>query len=117
MKENKVSPWEGELAWKDEPRTGTSKNGKAWSSIDFALAFNDKQGNEQHIVFNVFGNEKVNTIVATDIGTVIRVDWRPIAREYNGKWYGKNDVIDITVFAEDRSSKEDDMPADDELGF
>lgn len=110
MKENKVSSFEGELVWKDAPRTGKTKAGKDWSSIDFVIKYNDGQGNERKILFNVFGNELVNTVIASDLGSVLRVDWRPNAREYNGKWYGNNEVYGITVVCEPEKPRQTELP-------
>ena len=114
---NAVSPWMGQLLWVDTPRSGKSKKGNDWKSVDFALDYKDPQGNDCKILFSAFGAEKVDKILDARIGDTVKVLWRPVAREYNGKWFAKFDAYDITVFAEDRSSKDDDMPADDELGF
>lgn len=100
MKPNKVAPWEGELVWIDSPRTGTSKKGNHWSSVDFVLKYYDEQNNERHILFNVFGDEKVNSLFACQMGTKLRVDWTPSARENNGKWWGKLEAFEITVLQE-----------------
>lgn len=100
MELNKVATWEGRIEWIDRPRTGTSKKGKPWSSVDFVLKYTDEQDNERFIMFNVFGNEKVDTVCACKQGTLIRVDWRPDAREYNGRWFGKLEAYGITVVSE-----------------
>ena len=97
MKYNKVAQFQGELVWVDNLRSGKTKTGRDWSSIDFVLKYTDEQDNERHIMFNVFGNEKVNTIYSAKLGSTIRVAWNPVAREYNGKWFSKNDAYDITV--------------------
>jgi len=109
MKPNKVAPWEGRLEWVGEPRTGKTKKGNDWTSVDFVLKYTDEQDYERHVMFNVFGDEKVNTIIACEIGTKIRVDWRPDAREYNGRWFGKNEVYGITVI-EDEEKKGTELP-------
>ena len=112
---NAVSPWMGELAWVGDPRTGTSKKGNDWKSVDFVLKYADPQGNEGHIIFSVFGAEKVDKILSTPIGAMVKVMWRPEAREYNGKWYGKLDAYDITILEERREEQEqpEDIPAKD----
>ena len=94
---NAVSPWMGELEWVGDPRTGTSKKGNEWKSVDFVLKYADPQGNEGHILFSAFGAEKVDKILSAPIGTTLKVMWRPDAREYNGKWFGKLDVYDVSV--------------------
>lgn len=106
MKPNKVAPWEGTIEWVGEPRTGTSKKGKPWSSVDFVLKYTGAQGNESHIIFNAFGDEKVNMLLAADLGTAVRVDWKPDAREYNGKWYGKLEAFGITILDQEEPEEE-----------
>ena len=44
-----------------------------------------------------FGVDKVNRILSIPLGTTVRVTFSPTAREYNGKWYGKNEVYGITI--------------------
>lgn len=113
MKTNSVSPWEGTIAWVDNPRTGKSKKGAEWKSVDFAVKYTDAQNQERHIVFNAFGAEKVDKILSAPIGTTVRVAWFPNSREYNGKWWTKLDAYDITVFEEkDVRPKTTELPKD-----
>lgn len=105
MAVNKVAPWEGRLEWIDNPRTGTSKKGTKWTSVDFVLKYIDDQKNERFIMFNIFGDEKVNTVFACKQGTKIRVSWRPDAHEYNGRWYGKLEAYDVTVIDEEKKEE------------
>ena len=97
MTTNTISPWEGELVWVDNPRSGKTKKGKDWKSVDFTIKYTDEQDQERFIAFNTFGEERVDKILSTQIGTKIRVTWRPEAREYNGKWYPKFDAYDIFI--------------------
>ena len=117
MKVNKVAPWEGRLEWIDNPRNGTSKKGRAWTSVDFVLKFVDDQDNERFILFNAFGDEKVNTICSCKPGTKIRIAWRPDAREYNGRWFCKLEAYDITMIEEEKEEekKEEPKPKQTEL--
>ena len=101
MKVNKVAPWEGELVWVDTPRSGVSKKGTEWKSVDFTLKFKDDQSNERHITFNTFGLERVNKVLSAPLGSKLRVAWKPESREYNGKWWQKLDAYDITVIEAD----------------
>lgn len=101
MKVNKVSPWEGELVWVDNPRSGKTKKGTDWKSVDFTLKFKDDQGNERHITFNTFGLERVDKVLSAPLGSKLRVAWKPESREYNGKWWQKLDAYDITVIEAD----------------
>ena len=114
MKVNKVSPWEGELVWVDNPRSGKTKKGTDWKSVDFTLKFKDDQGNERHITFNTFGPERVDKVLSAPLGSKLRVAWKPESREYNGKWWQKLDAYDITVIEADKvdaSNAENDSDA------
>ena len=115
---NAVSPWMGELEWVADPRSGKSKKGNDWKSVDFVLKYKDPQGNDGHILFNVFGAEKVDKILSSPIGTMVKVMWRPDAHEYNGKWFGKLDAYDVTISESGQPQTTEpeppeDMPADD----
>ena len=116
---NAVSPWMGELEWVGDPRTGTSKKGNEWKSVDFVLKYADPQGNEGKILFSAFGSEKVDKILSAPLGTMVKVMWRPEAREYNGKWFGKLDAYDVSIAAAkkaegNRQEPEEDLPPDDD---
>ena len=105
---NAVSPWMGKLLWVDSPRSGKSKKGNDWKSVDFVLDYTDPQGNNDlKILFSVFGAEKVDKILSAKTGDTVKVLWRPSAREYNGKWYCKFDAYDVTVYEE---KKQTDLP-------
>lgn len=93
---NAIAPWEGKLVWVGTPNGGFSQNGEEWKSIEFVLSYTDSKLQERKIYLNAFGTEKVNRIMSTPIGTTLRVTFQPTAREYNGKWYGKNEVFGIT---------------------
>lgn len=96
MKTNKVAPWEGRLKWVGTPRTGKGRNGDPWSSVDFVLEYTDEgTGKERNIMFNLFGNEKVNELFTRPIGTKLRVKWKPEAREFNGKWWSQLSAYEV----------------------
>ena len=97
---NAVSPWMGRIVWVGEPRTGKSKKGNEWKSVDFTLIYTDVQGQEQNITFSMFGSEKVEAIQKAGVGAMVKVLWRPDSHEYNGKWYSKFDAYDVTVMEE-----------------
>ena len=110
MKINKVSPYEGDLVWVGEPRTGIgSRTGKTWASIDFTIRYNDGQS-DKHITFNAFGEEKVGQVMSAPKNGRIRVVWEPESRESNGKWWSKNSVIELKVV---NQQEDDDLPEDD----
>ena len=101
MKINKVAPYEGELVWVGATRTGVSKNGKEWSSVDFTLRYNDGK-RDRHITFNAFGSEKVGLLMATPINGRLRVEWEPDSHEYKGNWYTKLSAIEIESADEEK---------------
>lgn len=94
---NAIAPWEGKLIWVGTPNGGYNQNNEEWKSVEFALTYTDGKLQERHILFSAFGVDKVNRILSSPIGTQMRVTFSPTAREYNGKWYGKNDVFGISV--------------------
>jgi len=102
---NAVSPWMGRLLWVDSPRSGKSKKGNDWKSVDFALDYKDPQGNDCKILFSLFGAEKVDKILSAKIGDAVKVMWRPSAREYNGKWYAKFDAYEVSVMDERKQTE------------
>ena len=107
---NAVSPWMGKLLWVDSPRSGKSKKGNEWKSVDFALDYKDPQGNDCKILFSVFGAEKVDKILSAKIGDTVKVLWRPDAHEYNGRWYCKFDAYDIMVYEQKETALPQSAP-------
>ena len=100
MKTNTIAPFEGELVWLGKMRQGRSQSGKDWQSIDFVIKFKDGNYDSQlHI--SAFGAEKVGLLMATEIGSMLRVEWFPKSREYNGKWYTNAEAKDIKVLGEE----------------
>jgi len=94
---NAIAPWEGKLTWVGTPNGGMSQNGEEWKSVDFVLTYTDGKLQERNICLNAFGVDRVNRILSTPLGTMLRVTFQPTARQYNEKWYGKNEVFGITV--------------------
>lgn len=100
---NAVAPWEGQLVWVGTPNGGYSQtNGQEWKSVDFTLKYQDHQMQEQHITFSAFGVDKVDKLLATPLGTTVRVTWSPDTRESRGqdgsvKWWPKLSAFGITV--------------------
>lgn len=94
---NAIAPWEGKLVWVGTPNGGFSQNGEEWKSVDFVLSYTDGKLQERNICLNAFGVEKVNRLLSTPLGTLLRVTFQPTARQYNEKWYGKNEVFGISV--------------------
>jgi len=94
---NAIAPWEGRLVWVGTPNGGQSQNGEEWKSVEFVLAYTDGKLQERNICLNAFGVEKVNRLLSTPLGTNLRVTFQPTARQYNDKWFGKNEVFGISV--------------------
>jgi len=105
MTTNAVAPWEGRLFWVGTPNGGRNRNGEEWKSVDFGLVYQDHQMQEQRIVFNIFGVEKVDRLMNIPLGTEIRVTWTPDARESNGKWWPKFNAFGIRVLEDDANSR------------
>ncbi len=94
---NAIAPWEGKLIWVGTPNGGFNQNGEEWKSVEFAISYTDGKLQERQILFSAFGIEKVNRITNMPLGTILRVTFQPTARQYNDKWYGKNEVFGISV--------------------
>lgn len=94
---NAIAPWEGKLTWVGTPNGGFTQNGEEWKSVDFVLTYIDGKMQERKIFLSAFGLDKVNKIFSVPLGTTIRVVFQPTAREYNEKWFGKNEVFGITI--------------------
>lgn len=99
MKKNQVAPFEGELVWIGEIKSGISRRGMEWKTVDFTIKYPEGQ-REKHMTFNAFGVDKVSILTSIPIGTKICVTWEPDAQEYNGRWYGKNEATEIKVAEE-----------------
>lgn len=83
MNINMVAPYQGLLYWVGQPASGVSQNsGETWKSLDFTIKYLDSQMREQFIVFSAFGTEIVDRILATPLGTEVRVSWRPSSRSW-----------------------------------
>jgi len=70
-----------------EPKSGTGKNGKAWTSQEFVVEETATYPQKQ--VFSLFGEKVDNFQKYNKIGDVVEVSFNHKASEYNGKWYAK----------------------------
>jgi hypothetical protein len=101
MVTNSVSPFEGALVWVGTPYCGTSQTtGQPWKVVDFVINYTDHKMQEQHMVLTASGVERVDKLLSTPLGTILRVDFTINARksDYNGqeKWWGSLTVFRIT---------------------
>ena len=104
---NSVSPWEGELVWKGEVRSGKTNSGAEWKSMEFTLRYEDQQMNEKFITFSLFGAAKVSSAEKYPIGSWLKVVWWPESSQgRDGKYYPKNSVI--AVYPADAPAKSAD---------
>jgi hypothetical protein len=94
---NAIAPFEGKLIWVGTPNGGNTQSGEEWKSVEFVISYTDGKLQERNICLNAFGVDRVNRILSTPLGTTLRVTFQPTARQYNEKWYGKNEVFGITV--------------------
>lgn len=95
---NAVSQWQGELLWVGEASGGTTKNGRQWQRVDFALSYVDSHMNDRAIVFSAFGNDIVDKILSTPLGTPILVTWWPEAnQDKQGRYWPKLAVTSVSV--------------------
>ena len=101
---NAIAPWEGKLVWVGTPNGGFSQNGEEWKSVDFVLSYTDGKLQERNIYLNAFGTDKVNKLLSLPLGTLLRVVFQPTAREYNDKWFGKNEAFGITVIQQQQTA-------------
>ena len=95
MATNAVAPWEGELSWIGEFKSGKTNSGAEWKSVEFALKYTDSQMNEKEIVFSLYGAGKVSSFREYKVGDWLKVVWWPEANQYNGRYYSKNSVIAV----------------------
>lgn len=110
MRTNQVAPFEGELVWVGDVKSGKSQRGTEWTVVEFTIKYPDGQWNK-HVMFSAFGADKVAQLKSIPIGTKILVKWMPDAREYNGRWFGKNDATEIKVADEPAQQDKQTPPA------
>ena len=79
------------------PNGGNTQSGEEWKSVEFVISYTDGKLQERNICLNAFGVDRVNRILSTPLGKMLRVTFQPTARQYNEKWYGKNEVFGINT--------------------
>nr|DAO54754.1 MAG TPA: protein of unknown function (DUF3127) [Caudoviricetes sp.] len=75
----------GKVCFIGEKRSGTSKAGKAWESLEFVVEYTNVRYT-QHVSLQFFGAEKI-AFANLHVGKEITVFFDIDAREYNGRWY------------------------------
>lgn len=101
MVTNSISPFEGALVWVGTPSGGTSQTtGQPWKVVDFVIKYTNHQMQEQYMLLNASGVDRVDKLLTIPLGTILRVDFSINARksDYNGqeRWWGSLTVFRIT---------------------
>lgn len=86
----------GKLILAQPITSGTSKSGNPYKRVSFVL---EEDGQYPKKVFlTMFGVEKVDTN-PLHVGAQYKVDFVVESKEYNGKWYSENNVINIACLS------------------
>ena len=99
-----------------EPKEGISqRSGKEWKAQDFVLETSDE--NPQSIVFNVFGEEKINEL-DIQIGDNVTVDINFTAKQYQNRWFNSLSLIELKKHKTSKKKvKEEQQDPSEELPF
>lgn len=68
-----------------DKKSGESKSGKSWVKQEF-LVKTDEQYNNLYC-FEVFGEDKVNSLSNLSVGDTVQVSFNVSTNEYNGRYY------------------------------
>ena len=86
-------------------KSGTSKNGKEWKSLEFI--FESIEQFPKKICFNMFGNKIDETPINEIVECTVHYDLN--SREYNGKWFTNASVWKIVY---DTTDEKESTPDD-----
>lgn len=106
--------FKGKLTYAGEVKQGETKNGKNYATREFVLEELNPE-NPQYPMSGVFKIFKMDDYIKSvvdyfpKVGEVVEVDYSVSAKEYNGRWYGSNDVFKITK--EDKAAPSSSKPA------
>lgn len=79
---------EGRILYIMDVKSGVSKNGKIWKTVDFVVEIPGQY--PKKVCFNLFGEERVATFCSTcNVLDEVVVDFEIDAQEFLGKWYNK----------------------------
>lgn len=78
-----------------DEQTGTAKSGNTWTSREFVVEVND-EGYVNNVHFKAFGRE-VDDLKGFKVGDVIDVTYKPMSREYNGRWYDEHKLYRVAL--------------------
>ena len=89
---NEMPPVRGFLHWVGEVKSGTTKKGDEYKTVDFVLTWKDGSY-DRYALFNIWSVDNTNRIKRMPLGTELEVYFSIGAREWDGMWFGKNSVI------------------------
>ena len=79
-------------------KTGVSKNGNQWQSVDFIVEYSTDKDNKypKRICMNVFGQDRINGMT---LNPGLRASfWFDVeAKEYNGRWFNSVSCYKMSV--------------------
>ena len=79
---------EGRILHIMDVKSGVSKNGKNWKTVDFVVEIPGQY--PKKVCFNLFGEERVGAFCDTcNVQDEVIVNFEIDAQEYLGKWYNK----------------------------
>jgi len=81
-----------------EPKSGISKTGKEWKSLE--IVAEDHEEYTHKGVFKIFGADKVDNFLGYHkIGDEVKVSFDLNASEWNGKWYNSLDAWKVELIS------------------
>ena len=96
---------EGRILYIMDVKSGVSKNGKNWKTVDFVVEIPGQY--PKKVCFNLFGEERVATFCGTcNVQDEVVVDFEIDAQEYLGKWYNKVSAWKVRLRPRTRRAEE-----------
>lgn len=77
-----------------EVRSGVSKAGNPWQSMNVTVQIMGRGGSFTKQIFQAFG-DSVEDVQRFKVGDKVEISWSMYAREYNGRWYNNVDLVKI----------------------
>lgn len=69
--------------------------GNEWQSQELVLLYTDHAGRERRCALSIFGADRIAAMMPA-VGAFVRVTFAIDAREHNGRYYTRHDVLDVT---------------------
>lgn len=119
-----MSELKGKIKFISEVQSGTSKAGKEWKKLSFAITNNDGYENrEQIFAFDVFGEEKVDKFIEYNkVGKDVEVAYNIRCNEYQGKYFTNLDAwmikgVDANATEQPKTESAFEPVGDDDSGL